>query len=75
MGVRSLTLDSIDIAGLEIRKSGQRGGLLGKFGKLIEESSWDEDLLKYAKWADGLSLSVAIASALCLLLLCLSLGP
>lgn len=75
MGVRTLRLDAIDIAGLELRRSRQKGSLLRKFRRLIEESNWDEDLLKYAKWADGLSLAVAIASAFCLFSLCLSLCP
>jgi hypothetical protein len=73
MGIKTLRLNDIDIATLELRRSGPRGGLLRKFRRLIEESDWDEDLLKFVKWADGLSLVVAIASALSLFSFCLSL--
>lgn len=67
MGIKVLRLDDIDIATLEVRRFRPHRGLLQKFRRFIEDSPWDEDLLKYAKWADGFSLVVAIVSALYIL--------
>lgn len=73
MGIKTLRLNDIDIASLELRRSSPKGGLLRKFRRLIEESDWDENLLKFSRWTDGFSVVAAIASALCLFSLCLSL--
>jgi len=64
MAIKALRLDDIDVATFEWRKSRQRESLLRKFRRFIEESPWDEDLLKYARWTDGFSLAVAAVSAL-----------
>jgi hypothetical protein len=64
MGIKALRLYDIDVATLEWRRSRPQGSLLRKFRRFIEESTWDEDLLKCAKWADGVSLAVAVVSAL-----------
>lgn len=73
MGIKTLRLNDMDIAILELRRPGSKGSLLRKFRRLVEESDWDEDLLKFVKWADGVSLVVAIVSTLSILTFCLSL--
>ena len=64
MGIKTLGANEIVIARLELRGVRSKGNLLKKFRYFIENSNWDEDLLKYEKWIDVCSVIVIAAAVL-----------
>lgn len=64
MGIKTLRANEIVIAKLEFRGFRSKGKLLKKFRYFIENSNWDEDLLKYEKWIDVCSFIVIAAAVL-----------
>jgi hypothetical protein len=64
MGIKTLRANEIVIAKLELRGVRSKGNLLKKFRYFIENSNWDEDLLKYEKWIDVCAFIVIAAAVL-----------
>jgi hypothetical protein len=64
MGIKTLRANEIIIAKLEFRRFRSKGNLLKKFRHFIENSTWDEDLLKYEKWINVFSFIVIAAAVL-----------
>jgi len=64
MVIKTLRANEIVIARLELRGVRSKGKLLKKFRHFIENSTWDEDLLKYEKWIDVCSFIVIAAAVL-----------
>jgi hypothetical protein len=64
MGIKTLRANQVVIANLELRGFRSKGNLLKQFRYFIENSTWDEDLLKYEKWIDVCSYIVIAAAVL-----------
>jgi len=63
MAIRILRIDEFDAATFEVRRPKQRSLVL-RFRYFIENSDWDDRILRHAKWVDGASLTIAAAAAL-----------
>jgi len=64
MGIKALRVNEIEIVRLGLRGFMSKPNLLKKFRRFIENSNWDEDLLKYEKWIDVSCVVVIAVSVL-----------
>jgi hypothetical protein len=64
MGTRTLRVSDTGLALFELRESGSKTGLLKRFRHFIENSDWDEAILRRMKWVDACSCAFAAAAAL-----------
>jgi hypothetical protein len=63
MGTRTLRINDIDAATMDLRRFKSRS-LLRRFRDYIENSDWDERLDDRLKWVNGVSLIGAAAAVL-----------
>jgi hypothetical protein len=71
MRTRTLRARDAGLALFELSELRSKTGLLKRFRRLIENSDWDEEVLRHLKWVDGFT--CALAAAAFLYVVCISI--
>ncbi len=67
MRTRAIRIHDVDIETWEDGHSGDKTGLLHRFRHFIENSEWDEALLRNGRWLQGVSWIVVLVGVLFIL--------
>jgi hypothetical protein len=71
MGTKTLRVSDTGLGLFELREFRSKTGLLKRFRRFIENSDWDEEILRRMKWVDACS--CAFAAAVALYIVCVSI--